>query len=103
ASRSWSFRGRAMHSTQAGVRRTGQGRGRRWAARLLGAALVCGPAGCASLTNPVGDAIPVRLVPPDLLAPSKRGDQTIPLTCLGQPPAATYRLAPGDVLGVYIE
>jgi protein involved in polysaccharide export with SLBB domain len=47
--------------------------------------------------------VPVRRVPPELLAPSKKDEQTIPLTLLGQCPPDTYRLAPGDVLGVYVE
>jgi protein involved in polysaccharide export with SLBB domain len=59
--------------------------------------------GCAALTNPVGDAVPVRLVPPEVLAPPRDHEQTIPLTLLGQPRSAVYRLAPGDVLGIYID
>ena len=59
--------------------------------------------GCASLTNPVGDALPVRRVPPELLGEPKEEKKTIPLTMLRQPPADPYRLAAGDVLGVYIE
>ena len=71
---------------------------------ILAAALVCcATSGCAALTNPVADGIPVRLVPPELLAVSKRGEETIPLSVLGQPEPPTYQLAPGDVLGVYIE
>ena len=66
---------------------------------LLGGLL----SGCAALTNPVADGVPVRLLPPELLARPKEPGQTIPLTLLGQPRPATYRLAPGDVLGVYIE
>src|SRR5207244_880023 len=30
-------------------------------------------------------------------------EQTIPLNLLRQPPAKAYQLAPGDVLGVYVE
>ncbi len=59
--------------------------------------------GCAAITNPVGDAVQVRRLPPELLAPSKAGEQTIPLTLLEQPQPKAYVLAPGDVLGVYIE
>jgi hypothetical protein len=61
------------------------------------------PGGCAAITNPVGDGIPVRRIPEDLLAVSKKDDQTIPLTLLRQTPPAVYQLAPGDVLGVYVE
>jgi len=69
---------------------------------LLGAIfLVSG--GCAAMTNPLADGIPVRRLPPELLAPSKEGEETIPLTLLRQPPPKMYRLAPGDVLGVYVE
>jgi protein involved in polysaccharide export with SLBB domain len=66
-------------------------------------ALTCCLSGCASLTNPVADATPVRLVPPPLLGGHRTGQQTIPLTLLGQCPPPAYALAPGDVLGVYIE
>ena len=59
--------------------------------------------GCAALTNPVADGVPVRRLPPELLAPAHEGEQTLPLTLLGQPRPAAYLLAPGDVLGVYVE
>jgi protein involved in polysaccharide export with SLBB domain len=45
----------------------------------------------------------VRHLPPELLVPSKEGECTIPLTLLRQPPVETYRLAAGDILGVYVE
>jgi protein involved in polysaccharide export with SLBB domain len=60
-------------------------------------------AGCASFTNPVANGVPVRLLPDELLAPSKEGYETIPLTMLRQPPPEHYLLAAGDVLGVFIE
>jgi protein involved in polysaccharide export with SLBB domain len=60
-------------------------------------------AGCASFTNPVANGVPVRLLPDELLAPSKEGYQTIPLTMLRQPPPEHYLLAPGDTLGVFVE
>src|SRR5207302_2629243 len=69
------------------------------AAILLGG----GAGGCAALTNPVADGIPVRRVPPELLAHPRAAEPTIPLNLLRQPPPAVYRLAPGDVLGVYVE
>ena len=75
---------------------------RRVAVLVLFAAL-CASTGCAALTNPVADGVPARLVPAELLAPSKSGDQTIPLNLLGQAAPAEYTLAPGDVLGVYVE
>ncbi len=73
--------------------------------RLLGTAtLLCALLnGCAALTNPVGDALPVRLVPEELLGCAKDGSHTIPLTLLEQCPPDAYRLAAGDVLGVYVE
>ncbi len=70
-------------------------------AALLAACLLAG--GCAALTNPVADGVSARRLPPDLLEPSKDGEQTIPLSCLGQPKPAAYRLAPGDVLGVFVD
>jgi protein involved in polysaccharide export with SLBB domain len=70
---------------------------------LLALLLGTGPSGCAALTNPMADGVPLRLVPPELLAHSKADEQTIPLTLLERPRQAVYRLAAGDVLGVYIE
>src|SRR5438874_2741519 len=68
------------------------------------ALMVCGAlTGCAALTNPLADGISVRHVPDELLEPSKDCEQTIPLTTLSQSRPPTYRLAAGDVLGVYIE
>jgi len=71
---------------------------------LVAAFVLCALAGgCAAITNPVANGVSVRHLPEELLAPSKDGEQTIPLTMLSQPPPPNYRLAPGDVLGVYIE
>ncbi|HEY3391619.1 MAG TPA: polysaccharide biosynthesis/export family protein [Lacipirellulaceae bacterium] len=60
-------------------------------------------AGCAALTNPVANGIPVRLLPDELLAESREGYEPIPLTTLRQPPPEEYILAAGDTLGIYIE
>jgi hypothetical protein len=60
--------------------------------------------GCAALTNPLADALPVAKVPPELLcAPSRNAMVTIPLTLLRQQTPPIYRLGPNDVLGIYIE
>jgi hypothetical protein len=59
--------------------------------------------GCASVSNPVGDGIPVRHLPTEVFGESKEALRPIPLTYLRQPPVGVYRLAPGDVLGVWIE
>jgi protein involved in polysaccharide export with SLBB domain len=59
--------------------------------------------GCAALTNPVANGIPVRLVPDELLADPKVAMKPIPLTWLRTATEDTYRLAPGDVLGVFID
>jgi protein involved in polysaccharide export with SLBB domain len=62
--------------------------------------LLCG---CAAVTNPVSDGIPVHLLSPELRGESKASKQTIPLTLLRQCLPEVYRLGPGDILGVYIE
>ncbi|MGA2032236.1 MAG: polysaccharide biosynthesis/export family protein [Thermoguttaceae bacterium] len=59
--------------------------------------------GCAAITNPIADGVPVRILPDDLLAESKKDLQPLPLSLLRQPPPAAYKLASGDILGVYIE
>src|SRR5262249_36593507 len=89
---------RLMHDVLSGCR----GRSR---AALFGLAcyLCTVLSGCAALTNPVADGLPVDLVPPELLAESKEGMVTIPLSLLGQPTPEVYRLGPRDVLGIWIE
>jgi protein involved in polysaccharide export with SLBB domain len=78
----------------------GQGRG----FVLLWVAVAClGFSGCAALTNPVANGIPVRLLPPELLAEPKEGMVPIPLACLTRQPPPKYVLQPGDVLSVFIE
>jgi protein involved in polysaccharide export with SLBB domain len=68
------------------------------------AVLVCaGLSGCAALTNPVANGIPVPLLPPELLAEPKDGKETIPLAYLRRKPPERYELGPGAVLSVYIE
>src|SRR5579875_2247411 len=67
---------------------------------LLGGALA---AGCAAMTNPALEGIPVRLLPPELRGQSVAGMKTIPLSLLGQERPDAYRIDAGDVLGVWVE
>jgi protein involved in polysaccharide export with SLBB domain len=60
-------------------------------------------AGCAAITNPVANGIPVQRVPPELLVESKADLENLALTSLRQPPPDAYKLAPEDVLGVWID
>ena len=70
----------------------------------LVASTFCGLlSGCAALTNPIANGVPVRILPDELLAESREGFIPIPLTLLRQKPPAEYLLAPGDTLGIYIE
>jgi protein involved in polysaccharide export with SLBB domain len=55
------------------------------------------------MTNPVAEGVYAHQVPPDYLGRPREEQKTIPLTWLRQQPPEVYRLAPGDVLGVYIE
>ena len=64
--------------------------------------LVGGLSGCAALTFPVS-GIPAHRVPEELLGEPKDLTETIDLALLGQPAADQYRLAPRDVLGVWID
>jgi protein involved in polysaccharide export with SLBB domain len=72
---------------------------------LAGLALVslCLVNGCAAVTSPVVEGIPVRNLPDEFLSRPKDYARTIPLDLLGQAPPDTYRLAPEDVLGVWID
>ena len=60
-------------------------------------------AGCAALTNPVADGPRARDLAPEALSPPKDPEVPLPLNLLGQEQPITYHLAPGDVLGVWIE
>lgn len=60
--------------------------------------------GCAALTNPAAEGVPVRKVPEELLVTVRKDAAcTIPLHLLGQPTPEVYRLAAGDVLAVFVE
>lgn len=59
--------------------------------------------GCAALTNPVADGVPVHLLPAELLGRPRQEELPIPLNYLRQPPPDVYRLDAGDILGVYID
>src|SRR5438105_3625271 len=72
-------------------------------ARLAVLLMAASLSGCAALTNPVANGLPVRRVPPELLGESREHKVPLPLTLLRQPQPEAYRLAPGDVLGVWIE
>ena len=75
---------------------------RRWIGSpiLAMALLACG---CASLTNPIADAVPVREVPQECLCPPRDKEITVPLNLLSLPADRIYRVASGDVLGIWIE
>lgn len=75
----------------------------RWTGAAFIALLGVVTTGCTAITNPVADGVPVRMLPPEIIGPSKMSYQTIPLSVLRQPPVGDYRLAPGDFLGVYID
>jgi protein involved in polysaccharide export with SLBB domain len=67
---------------------------------MLSSLLACG---CAAMSNPVGQGIPVRRLPEDYFAKPKEDAKTIALTLLRQKQPDVYRLDAGDMLGVYIE
>jgi protein involved in polysaccharide export with SLBB domain len=72
--------------------------------RLLVLIIAClGLSGCASLSNPVADGIPVARLRPELLAPSKETLEDIPFVLLRRHPVDTYRVAAGDTLGIVID
>jgi protein involved in polysaccharide export with SLBB domain len=72
-------------------------------ALALGCLMLALLSGCAAVTNPVANGIPVRLLPDELLAESREGFEQIPLSLLRQKPPEIYRLSAGDILGIYIE
>ena len=71
---------------------------------LLLLPIVMMASGCASLTNPVANGVPVRRLPEALLdGPHREKMQTVPLTMLAQDSPADYLLAAEDVLGVFVD
>src|SRR4051812_29010460 len=75
----------------------------RVASLLIAVSLASALSGCVAVTNPVANGIPVRRLPPELLGESRAARQPLPLSLLRQEPPEDYRLAPGDVLGIWIE
>ncbi len=59
--------------------------------------------GCAALSNPALEGVPVRLLPEELRGKSVEGMKTIPLNLLAQPQPDAYRVGPNDVLGIFVE
>jgi protein involved in polysaccharide export with SLBB domain len=93
-----------MQRNHRNLARTGPGRLRGLATLCLAIVLLGGSLqGCAALSNPIANGVPVRMISPDLLGESRSGMETIPLTLLRQKPPAAYRLDRGDVLGVWID
>ena len=64
---------------------------------LLGAAF---SGGCAALTNPVAEGVPVRRVPVEVLGRPKSELQPVPLTLLRRKKPDEYKLDKGDVIAV---
>lgn len=67
---------------------------------LLLVALASASGGCAALTNPVADGVPVRRLPAEVLGRPKSELRPIPLTLLRQKEPEPYLLDKGDVLAV---
>jgi protein involved in polysaccharide export with SLBB domain len=59
-----------------------------------------GAGGCASLTNPVADGIPVRRLPDEVFGRPKSELQPVPLNLLRINEPGDYRLDKGDVLAI---
>ncbi len=66
----------------------------------LVALMLLSTVGCATYDIP---AVPAYRVPPSFLGRSREAMQQISISRLSQAPPKAYQLAPGDVLGVYIE
>lgn len=69
-----------------------------WAALALLAGILS--TGCASVTNPVADGIPVRRLPAEVLGRPKSDMQPIDLTLLRRKEPDPYRLDKGDILAI---
>lgn len=62
--------------------------------------LVAAASGCASLTNPVADGVPVNRLPAEVKGRPKADLRPVPLTLLRQKAPTEYVLNAGDVLAV---
>lgn len=91
-----------VHATAGAVMLTFRLRRRSSAAAILALAMA-GSAGCAALTNPVAQGIPVRELPDEALGESREALRPVPLNLLGQEEPEVYRLAAGDILSVAIQ
>ena len=80
-----------------------RGRGRALRTGLLAVVLAAVVSGCAAVSNPVADAVPIRRLPPEVMGERKEEERTIPLTWLRQKPAEAHRAAAGDLLGIWVE
>jgi len=60
-------------------------------------------AGCAAVTNPVADGIPVNRLPEEFRGKSREELKPISLTLLRQKPISIHKVDVGDVLGIFIE
>jgi protein involved in polysaccharide export with SLBB domain len=72
-------------------------------AALVGCALATAAGGCAAITNPIAQGVPVERLPPEYLPRPREEEKPIPLTLLRQKRPEVYRLEAGDILGIYIE
>src|SRR5438045_3308431 len=73
------------------------------ALRLAGLLVACQLlSGCAALTNPVANGLPVERVRPEILGDSREKEQTVPEKFLKAPKQDPYLIAANDVLGVFI-
>src|SRR5262249_43243900 len=70
------------------------------AAVVLGS--LCGVTGCAAMSNPIAQGVPVRRLPPEYLASPKDETHLIPQTLLQRQPPDIYRVDAGDILGLDI-
>ncbi len=75
---------------------------RTWILCFAMAPVVIG-SGCAALTNPVADGIPVRRLPAEILGRPKSDLKPIPLTVLRQREQTIYTLDKGDTLAIVAE
>lgn len=69
---------------------------------LLAGCLLMGGTGCTSILSPI-EGVPVRMVPPEILAPPRANYIPLRLNRLKMGTPDEYLLAPDDILGVYIE
>ena len=69
---------------------------------MCGAVVLLAASGCSSLTQPI-EGVPAERLPPQFFPDTKNDLVPVDISLLTNEPPRDYQIAPGDILGVYVE